>query len=95
MTAEKTVEQTRADYLAECVEAVAQRLRRLADDCDRTANKIRQMPTGAHTGYAEAVGDLQNDLMWMIGNCNLGSLTTRAADTDRDRLTGATDVSDR
>lgn len=88
-----------AKQLAGRVDSVAARLRRLAEDAERAANAVRQvpdqaipttLPTVGRASFTGVVADLQHEILWGLANLNLDNLIRDAAEADLTRGTWPT-----
>ena len=60
----------------------ADRLRKLADDLDRIAARVADVPTPGTRSYATLAGSVQHTVLWGLANLSLDSLTSDAHDAD-------------
>jgi hypothetical protein len=73
------------------MQTVAARLRDLAADVERYAERIENVPTApvrsnVYVPYAEIVESAQSKVLWGVANLSLDGLTSDAAMADRFRL---------
>lgn len=75
----------------------ADRLRKMAEDLDRIADRVGDVPTPGTKSYATLAGSAQHTVLWGLANLSLDSLTSDAYDADwaaaeltsaRDAITG-------
>lgn len=81
----ETIEEFCAQTLARHITKLADDLRHAADDVARHANQLDRVGNPGIPSYAVIASNVQQELMRLLGNTHLGSLTTAAQDADQAR----------
>ncbi len=79
----KTVEQMEVEMLQKRLTSIADRFGRLAVKAQAAADDL---PTA--TSYTDAIGHLQNDIVWEFANMNLGAVAADAGRAERAKVAG-------
>jgi hypothetical protein len=76
------------DQLATRIAGIAARLRSLADEIDREAERVHRVSSVRAASASNIAHDVVHTLTWGFANLHMGSLVQAAADFDREVLGG-------
>jgi hypothetical protein len=85
---DRAIEKSYAGRLASRLNAIAGRLRELAEWVEREATRLDAVPAPGRATYASVIGQVQHELIWGFANLSLADLTGDAQQADEYRIKG-------